>query len=76
MADGLRHSDVYDISDRFVERFAALDPVAATLEGIAGYDDRMTDYSPDATGSSTLAARCTRSTGRRSATSSIASRST
>ena len=24
-------------------------PIAATLEGIAGYDDRITDYSPDAT---------------------------
>ncbi len=42
-------SEVYGIADRFVERFAALDPVAATLEGIAGYDDRITDYSPDAT---------------------------
>lgn len=41
-------SEIYAISDRFVERFAALDPVAATLEGIAGYDDQMTDYSPDA----------------------------
>ena len=28
------------ISDRYVERFAALDPVAPTLEGIAGHDDR------------------------------------
>ena len=41
-------SEVYDISDAFVERFAALDPVSATLEGLTGYDAEMTDYSPDA----------------------------
>jgi uncharacterized protein (DUF885 family) len=40
-------SEIYDLSDRFVERFAALDPVAATLEGLAGHDDEMTDFSPD-----------------------------
>jgi uncharacterized protein (DUF885 family) len=37
---------VYDIADRFVERYAALDPIAATGAGIAGHDDRLTDYSP------------------------------
>jgi uncharacterized protein (DUF885 family) len=42
-----RVSEIYDLSDRFVERFAALDPVAATLEGLAGHDDEMTDFSPD-----------------------------
>ena len=41
-------SEVYALSDRFVERFAALDPVFATLEGISGYDHLMTDFSPDA----------------------------
>ena len=40
-------SEIYDLSDRFVEHFAALDPVAATLEGLAGHDDEMTDFSPD-----------------------------
>ena len=28
-----RMSEIYDLSDRYVDRFAALDPVAATLEG-------------------------------------------
>src|SRR2546423_12064226 len=39
-------SEIYDLSDRFVDRFAALDPVSATLEGLAGHDDEMTDFSP------------------------------
>src|SRR5581483_3658458 len=38
---------VTDISDRFVERFAALDPVMATFEGSPGYETELTDYSPD-----------------------------
>jgi len=40
-------SRVDEISDRYVERFAALHPVGATMRGITGHDDRMTDYSPD-----------------------------
>jgi uncharacterized protein (DUF885 family) len=40
-------SEIYDLSDRFVDRFAALDPVSATLEGLAGHDHEMTDFSPD-----------------------------
>src|SRR5207253_422190 len=33
----LMSSPVYDLADRYVERFAALDPLAATGEGIAGH---------------------------------------
>jgi uncharacterized protein (DUF885 family) len=40
-------SQIYDIADRYVDQFAALDPCAATYAGIAGHDDEMTDYSPD-----------------------------
>jgi len=40
-------SPVDHLSDEFVERYAALDPVTATFEGIPGHDDRLTDYSPD-----------------------------
>jgi uncharacterized protein (DUF885 family) len=40
-------SEIYDLSDQFVDRFAALDPVSATLEGLAGHDHEMTDFSPD-----------------------------
>ena len=34
-------------SERFVEDYAALDPVTATYVGIAGHDDRLPDLSPD-----------------------------
>ena len=42
-----QRSEVYEIADAYVERFAALDPLAATGEGITGHDHEMTDYSPD-----------------------------
>jgi len=38
---------VHQISDQFVEDFAAADPVAATEMGVPGYDDQLTDYSPE-----------------------------
>jgi uncharacterized protein (DUF885 family) len=40
-------SPVYELADGYVARFAALDPLAATGEGITGHDHEMTDYSPD-----------------------------
>jgi len=40
-----RHG-VHQISDRYVDEYAAADPVAATTLGISGYDDQLTDYSP------------------------------
>jgi len=33
--------------EQFVEEYAALDPITATYTGIAGYDDRLPDLSPD-----------------------------
>ncbi|MGM7647993.1 DUF885 domain-containing protein [Nocardia sp. JW2] len=39
-------SEVHRICDRYVEDFAAADPVTATLLGITDHDDRLTDYSP------------------------------
>ncbi|MGZ6896341.1 MAG: DUF885 domain-containing protein [Acidimicrobiia bacterium] len=36
------------ISDEYVEQFARLDPMGATFAGVTGFDDRMTDFSPDA----------------------------
>ena len=39
-------SPVYDIADRYVDAFAALDPISATGAGIAGHDHELTDYSP------------------------------
>src|SRR3954451_14438484 len=41
-------SEVYDIADRYVLAYAALDPVAATDAGVAGHDHQLTDYSPEA----------------------------
>jgi uncharacterized protein (DUF885 family) len=41
-------SKVYEIADRYVDDYAALDPVWATGLGIRGHDHEMTDYSPDA----------------------------
>lgn len=40
-------SSVADLADRYVTRSAALDPVAATFEGLPDHDDELTDYSPD-----------------------------
>lgn len=40
---------IYEIADDYVERNAALDPVGATGEGIAGHDHELTDYSPEGT---------------------------
>ncbi len=39
-------SPVFALADRYVERFAALDPLGATGEGITGHDHEMTDFSP------------------------------
>lgn len=38
---------VHQICDRYVDEFAAAHPVAATTMGITGYDDHLTDYSPE-----------------------------
>src|SRR5688500_7519881 len=40
-------SSVSELSDRYVERWAALDPVGATARGVLGHDHELTDYSPD-----------------------------
>ncbi len=37
---------VHQICDRYVDEYAAADPVTATTFGISGYDDQLTDYSP------------------------------
>lgn len=38
---------VDQISDRFVDDYAALEPIAATYFGYAGYDDKLPDLTPD-----------------------------
>lgn len=44
-SDSLRPVDA--VANRFVEEYAALDPLAATYLGISGYDDKVNDLSPD-----------------------------
>ncbi len=39
-------SQIYDIANEYVERYAALNPMSATSIGVPGYDDKMSDYSP------------------------------
>lgn len=41
-------SEVYALSDAYVERYAALDPMTATMAGIGGHDHELTDFSADA----------------------------
>ncbi|MBX7434047.1 DUF885 domain-containing protein [Mycobacterium sp. Y57] len=45
------------VAERYLETSAALDPCAATESGIAGYDDQITDYSPDGVAARAQAAR-------------------
>jgi uncharacterized protein (DUF885 family) len=39
--------DINQIADDYVERAAALNPLEATYCGVPGYDERMSDLSPD-----------------------------
>jgi uncharacterized protein (DUF885 family) len=41
-----RNPTVHEICDRFVDEYAAADPVVATIIGVIGHDDRLTDHSP------------------------------
>lgn len=40
-------SPINDLADRYVEEYAALDPMSATYLGIPGYDHLLTDLSPE-----------------------------
>lgn len=40
-------SQINDLADRYVEEYAALDPMSATYLGIPGYDHLLSDLSPD-----------------------------
>jgi uncharacterized protein (DUF885 family) len=45
--DAPEDSPVFRLAHRYVDDLAALDPILATTIGVVGYDDRLTDYSPD-----------------------------
>jgi uncharacterized protein (DUF885 family) len=53
-------NEINEISEGYVDRFAALDPVAATFEGMPGHDTELTDYSPDGTSERLLHAKSVR----------------
>ncbi|MBY8851892.1 DUF885 domain-containing protein, partial [Saccharothrix sp. MB29] len=38
---------VNDLADRYVDELAALDPCLAAAMGVAGYEERLTDFSPE-----------------------------
>jgi uncharacterized protein (DUF885 family) len=40
-------SRIHEISDRYVDDYARLDPIGATYLGVTEYDHLLTDYSPD-----------------------------
>ncbi len=50
-------TEIYDIANDYVERYAALNPVSATSMGVAGHDARMSDYSPEGADANTELAR-------------------
>lgn len=50
---------VDEIAERYLDTYARLDPCAATELGITGYDDEITDYSPDGVAARAEAARAT-----------------
>jgi len=56
---GTERLAVYEIADRYVDQYAALDPCGATYLGVAGHDHEMTDFSPDATAARVQLARDT-----------------
>jgi uncharacterized protein (DUF885 family) len=45
--DNAASRPVDDVAERFVDDYAALDPVEATYMGLPGHEDRLTDLSPD-----------------------------
>ncbi|MGF1663242.1 MAG: DUF885 domain-containing protein [Kineosporiaceae bacterium] len=52
-------SGIDDLADRYLERYAALDPEAATAMGVAGHDHALTDHSPAGHAARTDLARTT-----------------
>lgn len=57
MSDPSHQSEMFDFANRYVEEEAARDPLFATYIGVAGYDDRINDFSMDGARESLEAAR-------------------
>ena len=47
MAENSNLTPIYALADEFVTRYAALDPIAATAMGVPGFEDQLTDSSPE-----------------------------
>ncbi|MEP7201879.1 MAG: DUF885 domain-containing protein [Ilumatobacteraceae bacterium] len=43
----MAQSPIFEFADEFISEQSALDPCLATARGVAGYDDRLTDLSPE-----------------------------
>jgi uncharacterized protein (DUF885 family) len=54
---GRARSAIDAIADAYVDDYCALDPFIATYLGVAGHDDEVTDFSPDAVDERTALAR-------------------
>ncbi len=52
-------SEIYEISDRYVEKLAASHPILATSLGVAGYETELDDFSPAGADSSADLSRTT-----------------
>lgn len=57
MTLGRAQTEVDAVAERYLETYAQLDPCAATELGITGFDDEVTDYSPDGVAARADAAR-------------------
>ena len=40
-------TEIYEISDNFVNQIAAMNPIAATTLGGTGYETELGDFSPE-----------------------------
>ena len=54
-----RASRIDELADGYLERYVALDPVAATFFGVRGHDDALTDVSPSGHAARAALARST-----------------
>ena len=45
--EGLTLGHVRDLADGYLDQLIEVDPNLATVLGVRGHDDRLTDYSPD-----------------------------
>ena len=47
LRSGMSESPIFEFADRYISHQSSLDPCLATARGIPGYDDQLTDFSPE-----------------------------